>query len=684
MIRQSQLHNMILKKIYYFYGKHLESKKLYTPAIKFYTKGYSESSAIANYRLGFCYQKLKDYENAVYFFKKAITLEANKAHWYLHISTVLGKLNKNAEALHYLKLGITVDKDNKYQKKFITLNKKLHTNPETELGAENIFIQNVEQVEESTFLYTIEGTIATNIEKDNISLYLESRENTIEHTPPYSLFLEPYTYEIDENGFFMVSFLLNLSTLKIDSDVVIYTFDFLLKADKDYRIKVIEDLQDVWHYEDYDFIPYGTKYNNYSLMVVRKASIVIPKRAATNITFFLFKIHYKGGVSKVTIDLANALADAGYNITLTSMFLTNTANMYPISKKVNFEYISISSHYHVNTLPIDAYGTKENISPFFLDDLNAYFAKSDIDVLYVPIYSPPILMSIMSTVPPHVIKIVGDHSSRRYELYSNVLNSKNTLEDTSLNRDMKRTLFFKNICNIDAIHTINPLINEVLIKETNKMLISIPNIIDFGSKITNNTPLTERRKCIILVGSLTSVKNFDTVIKAFSKLTKEYTDWSIEIYGAGSEERKLVKLIKVLKLVNKVNLKGFTTDIEDVYKNSMIHLSASHKESFGLTIVESMHCGSITVSTNQTIGAKYLIDHERTGFLAEDNSESGIYDVLKTVLSRIEEDDSSMSDIQTNAYEASNNFNSVNIVQQWGKAIGLLRKNKSIPTNRVL
>ncbi|HIP11508.1 MAG TPA: glycosyltransferase, partial [Arcobacter sp.] len=633
----------------------------------------------------FCYQKQKDYVNSVHFLKKAITLEANKAHWYLHLATVLGALNKNAEALHYLNLGIEVDKHKKYQKKYTKLSKKLHADSEAELGAENIFIQSVQKIKESTFLYTIEGTIATNFYKDNISLYIESRENTIEGTLPYSLSLEPYRYEIDNNGFFTASFLLNLSTLKIDSDVVIYTFDFTLKADKEYRIKIIEDLQEVWQYKNYDFIPYATKYKNYSLMGVRKASKTMFKKDALKMTFFLFKIHYKGGVSKVTIDLVNALAEAGHNITLTTMVLTNTSNMYPISEKVNFNYISIASHYPVNSLPVDAYSTKENISPFFLHDLNIYFSKSNMDVFYTPIYASPVLVSIMTTIPSSVIKIVGDHSSSRYEMYSSLLNDQNSLEDKKLNLKIKRTLFFKNINNIDAIHLINPLVKEILIKETNKVLITIPNIIDFGSKVNKHKPLKERKKNIILVGSLLKVKNFDTVIQAFSRLEKLYPEWVIEIYGAGSEEGKLVKLIKVLKLVNKVQLKGFTTDIQGVYENSMIHLSASHKESFGLTIVESMHCGSITISTHQTIGAKYLIDHEKTGFLAEDNTEEGIYNILKTVLSKIEEGDSSLIDIQTNAYEASNNFNSINIVQQWEKAIESLQKdNKLFPINRVL
>jgi len=352
--------------------------------------------------------------------------------------------------------------------------------------------------------------------------------------------------------------------------------------------------------------------------------------------------------------------------------------MYPISKKVNFNYVTISTHYEANSLPKNPYATKESISPFFLHELAKYFSKSNTDILYSPVYSSPLLLSIMSTAPAATLKIVGDHSGTRYEIYNTLLNNQNNLQDKNFNSLIKQTLFFKNINTIDAIHLINPLVKEIMIREINKSFIDIPNIIDFGSNITNHKSFKERKKKIILVGSLLKVKNFDTVIKAFSRLQKVYPSWSIEIYGAGIEEKNLKHLINNLKLSKSVELKGFTSNIQDVYENSMIHLSASHKESFGLTMVESMHCGSITIATKQTIGAKYLIEHEKTGFLAENNSEDGICTVLDRVLSLVEKEDSLLKDIQKNAYTASSNFTANNIVQQWEEKIKALKKERAI------
>jgi len=468
--------------------------------------------------------------------------------------------------------------------------------------------------------------------------------------------------------------MLDLNTLKIDSNVVIYSFDFYLKADKEYRIKLLNSTEEVWHHDSYDFIPYQTKHSNYSLLVIRKASKYIAKNDGLNITFLLFKIHYKGGVSKVTIDLVNALAEAGHNVTLTTMFLTNSPNMYPISKKVNFNYITIASHYKANTLPIKAYATKESISPFFLHDLANYFLNTNTDILYTPIYAPPLLLSILSTAPASVLKIVGDHSGTRHEIYDTLLTNQDALEDKDFRVRVKQSLFFKNLSIIDAIHLINPLVKDILIKETDKKLIDIPNIIDFGNNVENLKPLKERKKKIILVGSLIKTKNFDTVIKAFARLQKIYPEWSVEIYGTGEEEKNLKSLINNLKLSKSVELKGFTSKIQNVYENSLIHLSASHKESFGLTMVESMHCGSITISTKQTIGAKYLIENEKTGFLAENNTEDGIYAVLDKVLSLIEKEDLLLNHIQKNAYEFSNTFTAQNIVRQWEKKVESLKK----------
>ena len=131
----------------------------------------------------------------------------------------------------------------------------------------------------------------------------------------------------------------------------------------------------------------------------------------------------------------------------------------------------------------------------------------------------------------------------------------------------------------------------------------------------------------------------------------------------------LIKLIKKLSLTERVYLKGFSRNIIENFKNSMLHVSVSNIESFGLTMVESMSQGTLTLSTYTTIGAKYLLEDNVTGFLARSNNKEDVSVRLKEVLTLIDTNDVLVFKIQENAYFKSKQFNASSISKEWDKAL---------------
>lgn len=112
-------------------------------------------------------------------------------------------------------------------------------------------------------------------------------------------------------------------------------------------------------------------------------------------------------------------------------------------------------------------------------------------------------------------------------------------------------------------------------------------------------------------------KNLSEAIKAFKIVVAAIPDAIYNIYGYGPEEQKLKALIKELGLENNVFLKGFTTNVEEVYQNSCATVLTSRYEGQPLVIGESMSYGVPVISYDITYGPSELITDGIDGFLVK-------------------------------------------------------------------
>ena len=114
--------------------------------------------------------------------------------------------------------------------------------------------------------------------------------------------------------------------------------------------------------------------------------------------------------------------------------------------------------------------------------------------------------------------------------------------------------------------------------------------------IIKRDKLKNRLPRLISVGRLINKKNFLTTIAAVSKLRNDIESYTI--IGEGNERSKIEKLIKNLKLEDKVKLIGWTENVEKYYHKSDIQLIPSLYEGFGLVAVEGMSTGLPIIASN--------------------------------------------------------------------------------------
>ena len=143
----------------------------------------------------------------------------------------------------------------------------------------------------------------------------------------------------------------------------------------------------------------------------------------------------------------------------------------------------------------------------------------------------------------------------------------------------------------------------------------------------------ERRKVIITASRLVPQKNLPMLINAFSKLVKEHPDYSLEIYGTGSEEKKLQELIKQLELYDCVKLMGHTSDIHDIMRKCSMYVCASNYEGMSNSILEALALGLPVVSTDHPIGgAREMINDKVNGLLVPVNNTDALYKAMKYLI----------------------------------------------------
>lgn len=158
----------------------------------------------------------------------------------------------------------------------------------------------------------------------------------------------------------------------------------------------------------------------------------------------------------------------------------------------------------------------------------------------------------------------------------------------------------------------------------NSKVIVIPNPLLLSKPVKSSL----MKKCIITSGRLVPVKNFASLIRSFKNVVIRHPDWVLEIWGEGSERKRLEQLITEEKLIDSVFLKGYTNDIISKLMQASIFVCSSIFEGWSLAIIEAMSVGLPVVSYACPYGPKDIITNKLDGFLIPLNNESKLAEAI--------------------------------------------------------
>lgn len=143
----------------------------------------------------------------------------------------------------------------------------------------------------------------------------------------------------------------------------------------------------------------------------------------------------------------------------------------------------------------------------------------------------------------------------------------------------------------------------------------------------------ERDKVIVTALRLEAQKNIPLLIDSFKLLVKDHPEYTLEIYGEGSQEKVIKEYIKSYNLDNKVYLKGFSQEIySDILKAKMFVLPSDY-EGMSNAMVEAIALGVPTISTDHPIGgARMIIEDGKNGLLTKVKDVNMLYEKMKYLI----------------------------------------------------
>lgn len=141
---------------------------------------------------------------------------------------------------------------------------------------------------------------------------------------------------------------------------------------------------------------------------------------------------------------------------------------------------------------------------------------------------------------------------------------------------------------------------------------------------------------ILSAGSMNkNVKQFDKLIACYAKSTLPSKNIKLIILGEGKLKNKWIKLAESLNLKEMIVFKGSVKNPFRYYKNALFTISTSKYEGMPMVLLESLACETPVISWNYASGPSEIIQHQRNGWLVENQNSEKLIEAMNLFVSDI-------------------------------------------------
>jgi glycosyltransferase involved in cell wall biosynthesis len=330
---------------------------------------------------------------------------------------------------------------------------------------------------------------------------------------------------------------------------------------------------------------------------------------STKVTLFIGDLSI-GGAERVTVNLANQLAENGYQV-----------EVVVVSRQGEL-VTDLVSDVQFTVLPADR--MRWAVIP-----LVKHLRSSQPDIV-ISLLTPANIIMILSVklsmTSPQIIatehgkKLDEDSVSTQRDLILAKYLYKYADDIVGVSKGVSQDII--KWANIDPnkVTTIyNPTISEELIASDS----SIPSQLESrqnGSKI------------ILSAGRHVEQKDFQTLIRSFAKLLADYSNIRLVILGEGELTPEYKRLSNELGVQEKVTFPGFVDDPFQYMRHADVFALSSRWEGLSLVLIEAMACGTPVISTDCPSGPAEVLKNGEYGELVPVGDSEAMKNGLKNTL----------------------------------------------------
>ena len=359
-----------------------------------------------------------------------------------------------------------------------------------------------------------------------------------------------------------------------------------------------------------------------------------------NITFLISSLA-GGGAEGVCVNLANGLAQNGWNVELIVLHMNNSVYHENLDDRVNLVVLNV------------------NNARYSLISLIKHFRKVKLEKIVVFNYE----LTVMTLIA-------------RYFCYDKFKVISRNINTISKNQIVEKSFSYKAFLKkmVDIFYKKS----DFIVNQSNGMmedLISIYPDIRNKTQVIYNPVRLEIEKhgksidfeniikdnYILCVGRLEHQKAFHFAIEAFSKIVIDFPSIRLKIVGQGSLESSLKELAKKLDVQDRVDFEGFRKNAIPFYEKAKLVLLTSLYEGFPNVLIESIALGTPVVSFDCQSGPSEIIEDSVNGYLVKYLDEEDLQKNLSIALEK-------NWDYKC-VHNSSLRFSGCEIIEQWEKVI---------------
>lgn len=329
------------------------------------------------------------------------------------------------------------------------------------------------------------------------------------------------------------------------------------------------------------------------------------------ILFLISNLGY-GGAEKVLVNLVNNMDKGTFDVTVQTLFDTG----------VNRKYIKSDVHY-IPGLKHEFLGNSHLIRCLPAKWLYKFYIKDGYDIV-VAFLEGNATKVLSGCSNPNTKKVAWVHiemssirtefkskeeAVKEYDKFDKIVYVAQTVKEAF----EKASKPFTQGC---VLYNVNE--TDKIIKKSQE---------PFDDVIFNKNEIN-----VISVAKIMQTKGFDRLAKVHKRLLDEGLKHHIYILGVGEEQKKIEQYLKENGLQDTFTFLGYRDNPYKYVKAADLYVCSSRREGFSTAVTEALIVGTPVVSTCCS-GAYELLGENNEYGIVMDNSEEGIYEGMKKMLS---------------------------------------------------